>query len=106
MHRWLEIPGDPFIARVFAAIFLVAIQMGVYILLLLVVRHYVKPTSTGHRALGLIAGTILGIFVAAEGYSDIFLRFFDPEPSGTSIFLCCSVLANIALADFVFKYKT
>ena len=106
MHRWLDIPGDPFVARVFAAIFLISIQMGVYILLLLIVRYYVKPISTGHRALGLIAGTILGIIAAAEGYTSAYTRLFNAEPSSVSIFLCCSVLANIALADFVFRLKS
>ena len=45
MHRWLDIPGDPLISRILTCIFVIGLQVGIYILALLVLRHYVKQRA-------------------------------------------------------------
>ena len=102
MHRWLEIPGDALISRILTCIFVIGVQAGIYILALLVVRHYVKPTSTGNRAIGVLTGAVLGI-LAAAAYSSTYERAFSAEPEKVSILLLLAVLANISISDFIFS---
>ena len=102
MHNWLDIPGDPFISRVLSCILIIGLQSGIFILALLVVRHYVKPISTGNRALGIIVGAILGI-IAASGYASTYTKMFYSEPEKVSIFLILGCIGNVALSDFIFS---
>ena len=104
MHRWLEIPGDILISQILTCILFISCQGGIYILALLVVRHYVKPTSTGNRVLGIIFGAIFGI-IAASAYASTYMRMFHAEPEHVSILLLLAVLGNIAISDFIFKPK-
>lgn len=102
MNRFIDIPGLEVISRSLTMVLIVSGQMALFVVLLLCVRHYVKPTSNGKRALGILFGTVFGI-IAASAYASTYERMFYAEPEKVSVLLLLAVLTNIAISDFIFS---
>jgi hypothetical protein len=102
MFDWLELPGDPRISRPLEACLLVCGEIGVYVFLMLWLKHYLGGRSSGTRLLGICVGATVGLF-ASRIYVATIAHILCLSQGTVSLLLLLGFIFNLHLtARFVY----